>query len=134
ESARHIDHDVASAAAKVPRARFWLISTIALIIAAAISVGWYMRRSHPMMESNARQSLFLAEFTNATGDPVFDDTLRDVVLTELHRSPAVQVEEDDRILELAKSVGQPADARFTPDVVRQVCERGGGKLLAEGAI
>src|SRR5438067_1091049 len=91
-------------------------------------------RSRAAMGSKDRRALLNPEFTNATADPVFDGTLRDVVITELERSPSVEVVEDDRVSELLKSLGQPADTRFTPDLAQKVCERGGGKLVAEGAI
>ncbi len=134
DSGRHIDQDVSSARARLTLKRLWLIAAMALVIVAAIGVGWYRNRSRAAMGSKDRRALLVPEFTNATADPVFDGTLRDVVITELERSPGVEVVEDDRVSELLKSLGQPADTRFTPDLAQKVCERGGGKLLAEGAI
>src|SRR5438105_3385255 len=98
------------------------------------SVGLYRYGSHRAIPSNGREPLFVAEFTNATNDPVFDDVLREVTKTELDRSPAVAVVDDDRVSELLHSMGQAADARLTPELAQQVCERGKGILLAQGAI
>jgi eukaryotic-like serine/threonine-protein kinase len=99
----------------VSRARVWAISAFALIIVAAISVGVYRHRLRPALPSNGREPLFVAEFANATGDPVFDDVLRDIVTTELDRSPVFEVVDDDRVSEILKSMGQTADARLTPE-------------------
>jgi len=121
-----------SAASRVAP-RMWAI-TVVLLVIAAVAIGVSRHRSDRAIPLNGREPMFVAEFTNATGDPVFDDTLRSVVMTELERSPAVQVVDDGRVSELLKSMGQPPNARLTPDLAQQVCERGKGKLLAEGAI
>jgi serine/threonine protein kinase/tetratricopeptide (TPR) repeat protein len=84
--------------------------------------------------SKGRQPLILAEFTNSTGDPVFDDTLQYIAAAELDRSPAFEVVGDNRGSELLMSMGQPADARLTPDLVQRICAQGKGRLMAEGAI
>jgi tetratricopeptide (TPR) repeat protein len=86
------------------------------------------------LPSDGRDPLFVAEFDNSTGDTVFDDVLRSVVITELNRSPVVEVVSDSRASELLKSMGKTSEARFTPELARQVCERDKGKYLAEGAI
>jgi hypothetical protein len=39
----------------------------------------------------------LAEFTNTTGDPVFDDTLRQGLAVQLQQSPFLSLISDDRI-------------------------------------
>jgi eukaryotic-like serine/threonine-protein kinase len=117
-----------------PRTRTWAISSAVLVIVAAISVGVYRHRLHSAIPSNRREPLFVAEFTNSTADPVFDDVLREVAMTELDRSPVVQVVDDDRVSELLRSMGHAPNARFSPDLAQQVCERGQGKLVAEGAI
>jgi tetratricopeptide (TPR) repeat protein/predicted Ser/Thr protein kinase len=117
------------------RTRTWAwFAALGLVIVAAVSIGVYRRGSHPAIGSNVREPLFVAEFTNVVNDPVFDDVLREVVVRELDRSPAVEVVDDDRISELLKSMGHAPEARLTPDLAQQVCERGKGKLLAEGAI
>ena len=123
-----------SALSSKPRIRMWTLSTLALAIAAALGVGMYRRHLHPAIPSNGREPLFVAEFTNSTGDPVFDDALRDVAMTELDRSPVVEVVDDRRVSELLRSMGQTPEARLNPELAQQVCERGKGKFLAEGAI
>ena len=125
----------ASAPARsVPRWRTWAISAVVLVIVAAVSVGGYMYRSRAVLPPNGRAPLFVAEFTNATGDTVFDDVLREVVKTELDRSPVVEVVDDGRVLELLRTMGKSLDDRLTPELTQQLCERGQGKLLVESEI
>jgi serine/threonine protein kinase/tetratricopeptide (TPR) repeat protein len=113
--------------------RKWAVAAMIVAVVTAAGIGLYRSRS-PILPSKVREPLFAAEFTNATNDPVFDDTLREVAKTELDRSPAVEVVEDDQVSEVLKSMGQAPSARLTPDVAQQVCKRDRGKLLAEGAI
>ena len=76
----------------------------------------------------------LAEFTNTTGDPVFDDTLRQGLAVQLQQSPFLSLISDDRIRRTLPLMNQPADARLTPDVARVVCVRTGGAAVLQGSI
>jgi serine/threonine protein kinase/Tfp pilus assembly protein PilF len=109
---------------------------ISSLLAIVVALGWatYRYRARPHLPSSERQPIVVAEFTNSTGDAVFDDVLHEVVKTELNRSPVVQVVSDDRTRELLGSMGQARDARLTPELAQHVCERGQAELLAEGAI
>ena len=133
ESGRPSSTATATAASRVAP-RTWAITAVLLVIVAALAIGAYRHRSYRAIPPNGREPMFVAEFTNSTGDPVFDDTLRNVAMAELERSPAVEVVDDGRVSELLKSMGQPPNARLTPDLAQQVCGRGKGKLLAEGSI
>ena len=76
----------------------------------------------------------LAEFTNTTGDPVFDDTLRQGLAVQLQQSPFLSLISDERIRRTLPLMNQPADARLTPDVARGVCVRTGSAAVLEGSI
>ena len=81
-----------------------------------------------------KDTIVLAEFTNTTGDPVFDDTLRQGLAVQLQQSPFLSLVSDDRIRRTLPLMNQPADARLTPDVARVVCVRTGGAAVLEGSI
>jgi serine/threonine protein kinase len=134
ESARRSDAAPAIAPRRIAGRRTWATWAAALVIAAAAGIGVYKHRSHPTISSKGRQSLLLAEFSNSTGDPAFDDTLRYIAAAELDRSPAFEVVDNESASKLLMSMGQSGEARLTPDLARQVCEQGKGNLLAEGAI
>jgi serine/threonine protein kinase/tetratricopeptide (TPR) repeat protein len=120
---------------RVPRrTRFWASMVIVLVMVATLSVALYRYRSREVLAPGRRTPLYVAEFTNATGDTVFDDVLREVVITELNRSPDVEVVDDDRLSELLRSMGKSLGDRLTPELTQQLCERGQGKLLADGEI
>jgi tetratricopeptide (TPR) repeat protein/predicted Ser/Thr protein kinase len=116
------------------RWRKWAVAAMVLVLFGAAGTGFYRYRSRPVLSQKVREPLFVAEFTNVTGDVVFDDTLREVVSEELDRSPASRVVGDDETAELLRSMGQPVETRLTPELTQKLCERAKGKLMAEGTI
>ena len=73
------------------------------------------RRPAPLTD---KDTIVLAEFTNTTGDPVFDDTLRQGLAVQLQQSPFLSLISDERIRRTLPLMNQPADARLTPDVAQ----------------
>ena len=91
----------------------------------------YSRRPAPLTD---KDTIVLADFTNTTGDPVFDDTLRQGLAVQLQQSPFLSLISDERIRRTLPLMNQPADARLTPDVARVVCVRTGSAAVLEGSI
>jgi tetratricopeptide (TPR) repeat protein len=81
-----------------------------------------------------KDTLVLADFDNKTGDPVFDDTLRQGLAVQLEQSPFLSVIADERIQQTLRLMGRPADARLSPDLAREICERTGSAAVLEGSI
>ena len=102
------------------RARWLSIGAAAVVVTAAVAGVIYSRRPAPLTD---KDTIVLAEFTNTTGDPVFDDTLRQGLAIQLQQSPFLSLVSDDRIRRTMPLMNQPADARLTPDVARAVCVR-----------
>jgi serine/threonine protein kinase len=127
---------VASQAAPGRRRARWLsIGAAAVVLTAAvagvISGVIYSRRPAPLTDTD---TIVLAEFTNTTGDPVFDDTLRQGLTIQLQQSPFLSLVSDDRIRRTMLLMNQPADAQLTPDVARAVCVRTASAAVLEGSI
>jgi serine/threonine protein kinase/tetratricopeptide (TPR) repeat protein len=112
------------------RAR-WLSIAAAAVVAAVIAGVIYNRRPAPFTD---KDTIVLAEFTNATGDPVFDDTLRQGLAAQLQQSPFLSLISDERIRRTLPLMNQPADARLTAAVARVVCVRTGSAAVLEGSI
>ena len=113
------------------RARWTVVAATAAAIALAV-VG-YIFYPRPATLTD-KDSIVLAEFTNTTGDPVFDDTLRQGLAAQLQQSPFLSLISDERIRRTLSLMNQPADARLTPDVARVVCVRTGGAAVLQGSI
>ena len=103
---------------------FWYVLTaVGLILTAAGVIRWHHReQTKPLTDKDV---LVLADFTNTTGDPVFDGTLRQGLAVQLEQSPFLRIISDQRIQETLKMMGQPADARLTSEIAREVCQRSG---------
>src|SRR4029453_14808424 len=101
----------------------WLsIGVAAVVVTAAVAGVIYSRRPAQLTE---KDTIVLAEFTNTTGDPVFDDTLRQGLAAQLQQSPYLSLVSDEGIRRTLPLMNQRADARLTPEVARVVCVRTG---------
>ena len=111
-----------------------LLTAGALLAIAAIGGGdctLYSRRPAPLTD---KETVVLADFANTTGDPVFDGTLRQGLAIQLQQSTFLSLTSDTRIQQLLRLMGQPAGAKLTPAIARDICERMGGGAILEGSI
>ena len=76
----------------------------------------------------------LADFTNTTGDAVFDGTLRQGLAVQLEQSPFLNVVSEAQIQQTLKLMGQPGDAKLTSDVAREFCQRTQSAAVLDGSI
>src|SRR5664279_3888088 len=81
-----------------------------------------------------KRSVLIADFTNTTGDPVFDETLRQGLAVQLDQSPSIVLVSEERIQHALRLMGQPADARLTPELAWEMCERVGSGAVLDGLI
>jgi tetratricopeptide (TPR) repeat protein len=113
-------------------------SLLGTAIAAAVALGGYafslsLRPARAAALSDT-DTVVLAHFTNTTGDPVFDNTLRQGLSVQLQQSPFLSLVPDTRIRFALGLAGKPADTQLTPDVARDVCQRVNGKAVLDGSI
>jgi serine/threonine protein kinase/tetratricopeptide (TPR) repeat protein len=112
----------------------WAMPGIAVGIVAAMAVaGWLYdtRRAHALSESD---TVVLADFTNKTGDAVFDDTLRQGLAVQLEQSPFLSLISDQRARQTLQLMGKSADTKLTPEIARELCERTASKAFLSGTI
>src|SRR5262249_24656100 len=81
-----------------------------------------------------KDTIVLADFTNGTGDPVFDDTLRQGLAVQFAQSPFLSVVSDGRVRTSLQLMGQPTTAHLTHDLARDVCVRTGSTAVVNGSI
>jgi serine/threonine protein kinase/tetratricopeptide (TPR) repeat protein len=92
------------------------------------------RDSPPKPRATDKGAIVLGDFANATGDPAFDGTLRQVLAGELGKSPYLSVLSDARMSETLRLMVRAPDAKLTPDVASEICERTGSSAVVEGSI
>ena len=104
-----------------------------MLVAALIAGGLYFRSRHaaPLTE---RDTIVLADFTNTTGDSVFDDTLKTALTVSLRQSPFLNVLSDNNVAATLRLMARPTNTRLTSDVAREICQRTGSKVYIAGSI
>src|SRR5579862_4751183 len=105
-----------------PARRRWAMLVSAFAAAAAIAAATYAYFHRTPLLTD-KDTIVLGDFTNTTGDDVFDETLRRGLSVQLEQSPFLSLVSDERIRRTLGLMGRPADARLTPDIARDVCER-----------
>jgi DNA-binding winged helix-turn-helix (wHTH) protein/Tfp pilus assembly protein PilF len=109
-----------------------VIAFVILLVAAAIGgLLWRSSRARVLTE---KDTIVLADFKNTTGDPVFDDTLKQGLRVQLEQSPFLNILSDQKVSEQLRLMGRPTDQRLTPDVARDLCQRAGSKAILTGSI
>jgi serine/threonine protein kinase/Tfp pilus assembly protein PilF len=124
--------------AEVPAAgggRLWkfLVPAAVLGVAAAVAVGLYLR-SRPATPLTEKDTVVLADFVNTTGDPVFDDALKQALAVHLSQSPFLNVLSERRINETLRLMGRGPNDRVNREVAQEICLRTGSKALLAGSI
>ena len=115
----------------VRRLKVWLSVAAAVVVAAAVAGAIYGRRPSTLTD---KDTIVLADFTNTTGDPVFDDTLRQGLAAQLQQSPFLSLVSDDRIRKTLAMMQQSPDARLTPEIAQGVCVRTASAAVLDGSI
>ena len=103
-----------------------------VVISLAVAVWLYVaRRAHALTD---KDTIVLADFTNTTGDPVFDGTLRQGLSVQLEQSPFLKTISDQQIQQVLKMMGQKSDATLTPETARELCQRTASVAVLDGSI
>jgi eukaryotic-like serine/threonine-protein kinase len=102
-----------------------------LLLALAAGAYLFFHREPKLTEKDV---IVLGDFTNTTGDTVFDGTLRQGLAVQLEQSPFLTLMGEERIQQTLKLMQQPPNARLTPDISREVCQRAEGMATLNGSI
>ncbi len=109
------------------------VSIVVALACTAIVIGAYPYR-HRLLKLTDKDTIVLADFANATGDPVFDDTLKTALSVSLNQSPFLNVVSDQKVGATLKLMTHPPDTKLTPDVARELCQRVGSQAYLAGSI
>jgi tetratricopeptide (TPR) repeat protein len=119
------------------RQRAW-VYRVALVIAIGAVLGIvasvFVFRTRRVAALTERDSIVLGEFVNATGDPSFDDTLKQGLSMALEQSPFLNIISDRRTAQTLKFMGRAPGERLSAELAREVCLRAGGTTTVTGSI
>jgi serine/threonine protein kinase/tetratricopeptide (TPR) repeat protein len=120
------------------RHRLVALGTAAGLVFLVLSTvtAWSLLRRDVATRSSLteKDTIVLADFDNTTGDPVFDDTLREGLAVALQQSPFLSLISDAQVQQTLALMGQPKASRLTSDMAQQICVRTASAAVLEGSI
>jgi tetratricopeptide (TPR) repeat protein len=112
----------------------WMAMAGGAVAVIGVAAGTWLyntRRAHALNETD---TVVLADFSNKTGDAVFEEALRQGLAVQLEQSPFLSLISEQRIQQTLRLMGRPADTKLTPEVARDLCQRAGSKAYLSGTI
>ena len=120
---------------ELPSTRFrWPAVTGASILIIGLAIaGWlfFTRKTHALTD---KDTIVLADFTNSTGDPVFDVTLRQGLSVQLEQSPFLSIISDQQIQQTLELMDRKPDEKLTPEIARELCQRTASAAVLDGSM
>ena len=101
----------------------------ALFVAADLAGGLYWR-SHRTAKLTEKDTIVLADFSNTTGDPVFDESLKRALAVSLQQSPFLSLLSDEQVQQTLRMMNRPATTLLSRDVASEICQRNSAKASA----
>ncbi|HEX3144080.1 MAG TPA: serine/threonine-protein kinase, partial [Pyrinomonadaceae bacterium] len=108
-----------------------VVTLLAVIAAVAIVYFAFLRKTNVLTE---KDTILLTDFTNTTGDVVFDETLKQALAVQLAQSPFLNIFSEDRVRDTLKYMKMPNDTRITREVGKDICARQNIKAMLLGTI
>ena len=108
-----------------------LLATVLLALVIGAIVFLRSKRGERITE---KDTVVLADFDNSTGDPVFDDALKQALSVALRQSPFLNVLSPDKVSGTLRLMRLPPDTPLTAERAREVCQRAGSKAYIAGSI
>jgi serine/threonine protein kinase/tetratricopeptide (TPR) repeat protein len=108
----------------------WLLGATVVI---GMVIAWRLlpQRSTVLAGSDL---VIVDDFINATGDPIFDGTLKQALTVKLAESPYFNLVPESKLTETIRLMGRSPGERILPPWDREVCQRAGAKIAVSGAI
>lgn len=115
------------------RRKVFAASAISVVAAIAIAAVYFLFfRSKAVLTQ--KDTIILADFSNTTGQAVFDDTLKQALEVQLAQSPFLNILPTPQVQETLRMMGRPANTRLTSDVAREICIRNSSAAVLDGSI
>jgi tetratricopeptide (TPR) repeat protein len=115
--------------------RSWRMWSVAVALLGSLLVFRVLYwGSHKQAALTEKDTIVVADFTNTTGDAVFDETLRQALSVELEQSPFLRIISEQRVQQTLHLMGKPPDSRLTPQIASELCHRTESTAALDGSI
>jgi serine/threonine protein kinase/tetratricopeptide (TPR) repeat protein len=105
-----------------------------LLVALLGVITWRFVPLHHTAALSEANSILLTDFTNTTGDSVFDGSLKKALAVDMEQSPYLNIFSEAKVQQTLKLMGRPPDTRIAGEVGREICQRNGIKAMVTGSI
>ena len=132
---RRLERDSVSQTAVLPAksSRGWVYAVFtAAALTVAVAAGYLAMQRAPKLTS--KDAIVVGDFRNSTGEPIWDETLRQALSVQLEQSSYLSVISDRTVTQTLRLMNQKPDTRITPAIGREVCERTGSTAYLDGSI
>jgi len=103
-------------------------------LAAVLAVAGAYWGTHRPTKLTDKDTIVLADFTNTTGDAVFDGALKQALTIQLVQSPFLSILPNERVSQILKEMGRSQDEPISRNVGREICQRASVKAMLAGSI
>ncbi len=118
-----------------PLGSIWkILVPLVVVVVTTIGATFYFRSRSAATRLTDKDTIVLSDFDNKTGDPLFDDTLKQGLSVQLEQSPFLDLVSQRRVDETLRRMGRPAGSQLLPDLAQEVCQRTGSKAIVTGSI
>ena len=114
--------------------RRWMAIAAPAMVAVVLGVGAWLYFARKAQALTEKDTIVLSDFTNTTGDAIFDDTLKTALNVSLRQSPFLNVLSDSEVAKTLQQMTRPASTKLTPELARELCQRAGSKAYLAGTI
>ena len=113
---------------------WWLVAAALAAVVTIVAVALPLSRSRGGQALTAQDTIVLADFSNTTGEPVFDGALKVALAVAVEQSPFLKVFPDERVRETLRLMNRPPDDPITRPIAREIAQREQLKALFAGSI
>jgi serine/threonine protein kinase/Tfp pilus assembly protein PilF len=109
----------------------WAAAVATLLIAFFLAFNFSHRRQSQLTD---KDTLVLADFENPTGDPIFNETLKQGLTVDLQQSPFLNILSDEKVNQQLQFMGRSPNEPLSGNIAREVCQRTASKAMLLGSI
>src|SRR5260370_17608369 len=91
-----------------------------LLFLATAGFFWYSQQGTKLSDTD---TILIANFSNATGQPVLDSSLQEALAIRLSQSPSFNLVSVEKVTLALRSLGRPLETVVTPALAPQLCQR-----------
>jgi eukaryotic-like serine/threonine-protein kinase len=130
QSVAELERELSAITAATSRGKR-MLAAAAAILALSAAAYFYFHRAPRLTD---KDTIVLADFTNTTGDTVFDGTLRQGLAIQLEQSPFLKIMDDEQVQQDLRLMSLPSGRRITNQIAHDICVREGVAATIDGSI